>query len=609
MTQPAPTSTNGKPLQSRAVGLHRQGDQWRLAVLGTGGDRPRIIETLSVPAADPAALDQALTRLKPEVLVGVIPSSQTVWRSVDAPPPAGSSAEAQGALSLLAEAHAPTGTPAHRRGAGLLRLGAELDAMASVAWTGELTGWPAELVEAVGQWAPEPAALAWLAAATGRAPGTLHVYADRSSGSIALVAGVPADHDKVPESLPKAVCRVLREDGSEPEYWCETVAAISGEVGDASALAVDHIQPDVTRPCAVMLGPTTGTSPGQGFLADRTWLDQYGIAAGAAAMALWHDPLSEPLLSMRAAAPTERRSILVSTVEWLAKPSRAYPVMALCVLAVILWPLGVAYSRWSVLKSAAGEAAKTQSDYKRAAEEADFYQALADRRIPMTKMLAELTANAPPGIIIETLSIDQRKVTVRGTTESGDLVSEWRSTLGNSRIFEDVRTPVIEAGASPIKFDLEAVIGQPLLAYAGVTTGSVPSDTGKRESSRPLISENDRPAPPPRSADGARKSDQPSNGGNTRTNRTRDNNRTGAKGDSGKSATGAKSEPAAIPEPISDAQIAALDRAGAMREWAARRRASLTPGIDDATRSRLVDEAAKAQQRMQSLPSGEGGGS
>lgn len=601
MAKDSPKPTAG-PRQGRFVAIKRNADAWRLAVATPSAGGPRISETLSVPLADEAALDKALTRLRPDVLVGVIPSSQTVWRAVDAPPPAGAPAEVAAALDLIAEAHAPTGTPQHRRACGLLRLTPHESALAAVAWTGELQGWPDGLALAVSRWAPEPAAIAWLAACTGRAAGVLHVACDRPSGAIALVGLVPGDRDQVPEVRPRVVARVLREDGSDPVAWAEAVGGAAEEVAQAAGLSSEHATTTADRPSPVLLGAATDAPAGQGFMSDRDWLDQFGAVAGAAAMAAWHEPGSAPLLAMRPDPPTQRRSIIESTVEWLARPARAYTVIAACLLFAAIWPLGVAYSRWSILKAQAAEAAPTRADYLKAAEEAEFYQALRDRRLPLVKTLAELIGPAPKGIIIDSLVVDQRRVVVRGVAESADEVSAWRNALSSSRVFEDVKTPSIESGVSPITWELNATIGQPLLAFT-------PSGTPVAVSPAPRPPQ---PAAAPGAEPGTRRSNEggagqgkapPSRTTRTGTGTTREGARPASAAPTGEAA--AKGAPV-IPPPISADEIAALDRAAAIREFAARRSASVNPQVDEPTRNRLADEAAKLQERMRSAPQGGG---
>jgi len=43
-----------------------------------------------------------------------------------------------------------------------------------------------------------------------------------------------------------------------------------------------------------------------------------------------------------------------------------------------------------------------------------------------------------------------------------------------------------------------------------------------------------------------------------------------------------------------------------MLEWAKRRRAAAQPGLDEATKTRLTDEAEKSQRRMKEAQASEG---
>lgn len=595
-----PGNNGSRTRPGRIAGLHRQGASWRVVLLVQGGGQYKVSESLSVAVADAAALDQALSRLRPDLVVGVIPAGQTVWRGVDAAPPIGSAAEVAAALDLVAEAHTPTGTPAYRRGAGLVPLASNIGAMAAVAWTGSLEGWPGALVAGVDAWAPEPACLGALAAATGRAPGAAHVSTDRPAGVVAMVGVIAPNADQVPPSPAKAVIRVSREDGADPQGWTEAVRAVVEEVGEATGLGTDHVDPQTSRDYALLLGPVENAPTIAGIGDQEAWLDQYGLATGAAAMAAMEP--GSAVLAMRATAPAVRRSPVEATLNWLSRPSRAAAVVAMCVLVLLLGPLAVAYSRLSVLKSQAAGADVTKADYLKAAEEAEFYSVLRERRLPVVKTLAELTGNAPSGIIIESVTVDRAKVTVRGTTESSELVSRWRASLRDSKIFDDVRTPTIEAGASPIQFDLEATIGQPLLAFAPGGKGDVaatplpdlPSVAGGTPTTR-RTGESARDT----SREGTRST------GATGNNRSREGRTTRGNNDGARSGETAAKGPAAPsdPGPISDEQIQRLDLPTTLREFSQRRAAAVSSQVDETARQRLTDEAAKLQAHMRSLQS------
>lgn len=68
---------------------------------------------------------------------------------------------------------------------------------------------------------------------------------------------------------------------------------------------------------------------------------------------------------------------------------------------------------------------------------------------------------------------------------------------------------------------------------------------------------------------------------------------------------GPKPGPAAnrAPPPISDAEIAQLDRADAMKEWTNRKVAANRPDLDAAVKQRLKDEADKCKARFEELQS------
>jgi len=59
-----------------------------------------------------------------------------------------------------------------------------------------------------------------------------------------------------------------------------------------------------------------------------------------------------------------------------------------------------------------------------------------------------------------------------------------------------------------------------------------------------------------------------------------------------------------IPPPLSDADIAAMNKTAAMKEWGVRKKASTQPGIDPADKERLAAEAEKCRERMVAAGSG-----
>ncbi|MBY0260764.1 MAG: hypothetical protein K2Q20_00370, partial [Phycisphaerales bacterium] len=75
---------------------------------------------------------------------------------------------------------------------------------------------------------------------------------------------------------------------------------------------------------------------------------------------------------------------------------------------------------------------------------------------------------------------------------------------------------------------------------------------------------------------------------------------------SGSSSGAATKDAAPPPPPLTDAQIAKLTGTQAMLEWAKRRKAAAQPGLDEATKARLTDEAEKSQRRMKDAQAAEG---
>ncbi len=541
---------------------------WRLLVSrGLAGNNGHataasVEMTADFDARDAAGLIGALRKNKADRLLRLIPAGAGVCRAVSTPAPGGTPAEVASALSLVAEAHLGDGMPAHRRSAGDLGVGG----LAAIGWAGNgIEAPPLSPAELTGlTWCPHLAALGALASASGAALG---LAADRETGVIVVVGS----------NAGRNVARVTRDDGSDPAEWQAAVdaalasAAQSLELPEAPAL-------DASQPRAVGLFAADGRRvlPDRigGVDASPAWLGRFGLSLGAAILAGDPAPAAAPLLAMTPEPIVPPRPTVLRLVDWLAKPSRAVAAFILCGLIILGWPLAAAAARHARLQAVASADRADDSEERAARQQAEFYDLLRARRWPMAKLLADLTAAAPAGITLESLTLEAgQRVRIAGVADSSQSVSDWRTALMAGRIFDDIRTPNNEGSGSSVKFEMSARVAQPLTLSSGKAIAATPV-TISQPASTPTQAE---PAPTERSGSG------------TATTTGRGSRRGTAQ---------AKAE---VPPPISDEEIASLDRAGAMKEFSTRRKAASTVGIDDETKARLSAEADKAKARMDQL--------
>lgn len=604
----APTSAARRPAGPRprkVLAAHLQGDTLRLvtARAGAAGEPPLVVEDARSIAAAALSGNDPTPRSGVDCAVIVLPTFSAVGRVVPGEfPQDGDPATLAGVASLLAEAHLGS-APAHRRSAGVLQLSEHgPSATAVVGWLGTTPPPLLALSEArrIDAWLPEFVALAWLAR-VGRAgtasggdasAGAVSVYADRRTGEIAVVAAGPE----------RVWVRNLVED-PEDDWRGAVLDACEQCLEAAGAEGVEPVEPapdhDVTLVVngAAQLGSRLGGVP-----ADPAWLREYGVALGGAAWALMAAPSERTIGDLRQEPPSAGSRWVTATVNWFSVPLRAGALIAACLVVLMLIPLATSYARVQALRREVERTAGSDQAL-RLAEEADLYALARERSWPVTRLLAELVGTAPRDVSIDAVTIKVGDpVRVAGTSESPDAVTRWRAELAQNRVFENVQIPrsASDPGGA---FELTARIAQPLLALAGDPAAI---ERANREAARNATIIETPSAPPATTARapvGPGRTPLPAAPTNRRT--------TGRNGTAGAPAAPAGTPlPAAdraavaVPRPLTDAQISAMDRATVVREFGERRRASLQSGISPEERARLENEVAKLRERLQS-----GGGS
>lgn len=231
-----------------------------------------------------------------------------------------------------------------------------------------------------------------------------------------------------------------------------------------------------------------------------------------------------------------------------------------------------------------------------------MYRQMESSRWPMTKLLADFSRAAPVGVTVEALSISpDQGLSVQGRADSQETLNTLLETLNATRVFTGARINRLESAVSGVAFQLTAGVSNPHgRAAAGEDFASRPLAVrlygeGATNTATPVAL--DRPvttnggsrsasAAPPRPA---RDRPEPSTAPNP--------------------SIGGASAGDAVPPPLTDEQIAALDRRAAMTEMVRRRTyPQRNRDVDAAVRSRLEDEVRRIQEHIQRLNQ-QGGGS
>lgn len=559
----SPQSIGKRP--GAALAIQKAGDLYRYVVAsgGGGGSPVRVTDCGTVPASDLKALESLRQRAGGSAaFVQVIPPDAAILRP--APPKLvldGTPEQIASALSLVAEAELPATVPAHRRAAGVLRAG-HAHAVYAVGWIG-----PDGTVAPEATPVPAVAALGALFRLTG-APEGLMVYTDRATGVVAAIGAAPGES-------PRLFVRVLRDDASDPTAF----DAVRDEAVDDARATVDA-QPPVTAGPALLL-PRRTQVPG---LAGDDRLSEFALVLGAAAFILDAKPDELPLTVMTDRSATAGRSILTRVAGALSTPRALAVTAAACVCLMLTGWIVAAPARLALLQKRVGN---DTGDYAKAVQQHDWYKALHERRWPLTALIAELTSGAPEGVRVESFTIEQgRPVTLTGTAETAGAVDTWCKSL-RGKVFTDVERTIPQEDVSPVRFTLKASVVDALAAVVSDIKPIASTDTPHTKSDTPASSGR------------TERADRNTRTTGTRTNSARNNTRT--PGGAAAAAPGASK----IAPPISDAQIAKLDLAGARNEWALRKGQLYQPDLDGAVRTRMETEAAHLRARVEALGGGQ----
>ncbi|MBY0311813.1 MAG: PilN domain-containing protein [Phycisphaerales bacterium] len=556
----------------------------------TSGIEIKAVQTIPESGAA-AAIAALLEQHRVDLVIRVLPGSCSIARVTVLPetgdgPNGSSPAQIADALSLLGESELPTALPSYRRSAGLVFPGRG----ASRRPIGLLTGWPSTgAVEPIpGQrlaeiFVAEPAALAALAQLVGGVERAWSV--DGPSISVVCVGAE------------KTVVRVSRCTGSDLDAAATRVVQESSR---AAGIETHGVSVRAHAGETLDLHPWPNSPRIAGQARDERWLRSFGIAAGALAVYADPSPTVHGLANLHEVAPQLKPPILVRISRAFGRPMVAAILLGLCAIIAIGLPISVSYARVKMLEKQVTDEKSLMT--RNAADERDlaFYRLLGEKRWPMTKLLADIAGACPVGVSLDAIELGVgEQVVLRGNAENSGLITTFRENLGKTRIFGDVATPSTTPGTDGVSFTMNAKIAPGAARF--------PAKPVDDFAAKPLVERIH--------GDSARSTGKRTTATGSRRDRTSgtaaSRNSPSTTSRSPTVSTTPPREAPVIPPPLTDAQIAKLSGADAMKEWGARRKASTQSGVDEATRKRLAEEAEKARARMQEAnraASGGGGG-
>lgn len=570
-------------IPTRVASLHDQGDTRRLLVLARDDNTLRVESAQSFDASDAGSLKAALNRVDNPALIRIIPGAGAITRVVQLP--GGADNDLLAALDLIAEAELPSTIPAHRRAAGVIP-----SPTANGAITAMLIGWPQaqtpDRIAEAERYTTVTAALNALLARATDTPDCAASYIDGENGAISLFANREG----------QCLARTLREDPRDATRWRDALQSATRNAGlkDSPDASTDH---------RLLIDQTTASravADIDGARADADWLDQYAVALGAALGAMTESATLAPLYELTTDAKATRESAVTRVRRTLAE-TRAATLLALIALAcMLLAPLAGAFARHRVLLAKTGGLEEQREAERSVDRRLALNSELEQRTWPMTKLLADLAGLVPVGVTVESVQlIEGDEITIAGAADSAEILNRMQRTIAGSGVFADPALPRIErrsaSSAGPVSFDLAARVVRPYVTprgaedfaeytlavhmYGEEAVARYPDDMITLVS--PERGDGSAPRSQSRTLAGA--------------GSTADEDATSAPRER---ARANERETQTIPDPLTDEQIASMDRSQLVKEFGLRRKASSYPELSAENEQRLKNEVNKIRERL-----------
>ncbi|MEO1007995.1 MAG: hypothetical protein AAFX79_05480 [Planctomycetota bacterium] len=591
------------------MAFDRVGDRYAIVEIDASGGRPRLVS--SQFADDPPA------EIESGRLVAVAPWSGGLVRTRPLEPMA--SDALGGALAVLAEGELPERVPAWRRACGAL----PADAGGGSGRTAVLTAWMPHDDDPRHPGCRFVSAGAALGYAATLAGGCVAAQ-DAASGVLAVAASGP-------EGL---VIRTLHEDAATGDPIASAArrldeacaaAGIPASAGSAVAERLAAQRDDRRIAASDDLDAIIGVRLAGWSSADHR--SAMLLPAVAGLLALEADPHTRALVGMRCSPPEARPTLAERADELLSSPRRVAAICAACIAIVLLAPLMGAMARQGVLSARLDRAEAAREAHEETARQAALYRQLDATVLPMSKMLAEVTAAAPVHVVLESVRADARSgIEIEGYVfvapdappldgPPEGLVTEYEAALNALGTLSGVTIDRRETTDGTVTFQLSCAIRDASARatlgtdYAATPLAVVLYGERGRNDTAPLRT-RDADAGPRRTASSSAATRRPARppAGDSDADRAADsaggaevaraaNTDRRPSGESPPSVDG-------VPTPLTDVQLDSMDRGELMREWQKRLRASRDESNDEETRARLAQEASTLRERFRSMGSG-----
>jgi len=404
----------------RLLVLHRVQDAWS-AVLAQPGIEGLLIESCSrLSDADlpgwVAQQDVASVRV---VLAGSAVVCRTVALGEEA-----DEALLEEQLLSAADSRPAADTPMHRCGMAVLPA---VDGGSQR--TGVVLGWPESDQTTLPKLpvtplaVPDVVGLLQLASA-----GSAAAWIDADAGSIALML----------QGSGSLVARCVRE--ADPASAVSAVlqesASLSGSAGvslpESGALRLNTAA--AAQLAALSTNSTTEITKDP---------DLYGIAVACAAAC---SSTLAPLTVLQTSSPSLQLSRPQRAVAAMRTPGTAAVLVAAAVAVLFIGPVLINGLRLTMLRAAHPELGDAVAAAAQAESRNQYYRVLGTEAWPMTKLLSDIGAAAPLGIVLEQIRIDHGEpirikgyASPRGGESAADLITRMKADLQASGVFDEVR--------------------------------------------------------------------------------------------------------------------------------------------------------------------------
>lgn len=447
--------------------LHRRKDQWSCLLAGIKpGKGIQVMETTTFAIDDDEALQAWVSERNISSVRVIVPGASIICRTCSLPE--ADPAQLDEALQLQAETRLLGTAPDHRTGTALLPAPEHVSTR-----TGLILAWPTSSRFAGPELEPNPLYIPDIAALASLVDG-LHprdpaIWYDRNDGTVCMVLAqqervqVRATHEELsdPASGSDCIRQLLLESslkaGSTPESAKDTSTRMSARLADP-----DRHQ-GLLLPESVL---DSIKSRIEGASIDDAWMDQWGIAAGAA-LAMSDDLV--PLTMFQHSIPEDSPSLMDTAVNRLSGIEVAALLSLVAVLLLAFGPMLINGGRVLTLSILHPGLSDQVADFETARDQNVMYDAMMSETWPMSKLLADIASNTPEGIELESIRIGYGEpVKIQGEAmpvpgeESAALATRMKAMFQASGVFNEVTLRWDDAETFGNRtFDISAIVSRP----------------------------------------------------------------------------------------------------------------------------------------------------